>query len=51
MSLFWSIILAIGGLVLVLYFAEQLVKGVDGTSVYFHISAFLISVIFLGFDP
>jgi len=51
MSLFWSIIMAAGGLLLVIFFSEQLVKGVVGTSMHFRISAFLISVIFLGFDP
>ena len=51
MDLFWSIVLAAGGVVLVLYFSEQLVKGVVGTSMHFSVSAFLISVIFLGFDP
>jgi len=39
------------GLGLIIFFAEQLVKGVVGTSVAFGISAFLISVIFVGFDP
>jgi cation:H+ antiporter len=39
------------GLALVIYFAEKLVKGVVGTSIGFGISAFLISVIFIGFDP
>ena len=36
---------------MVIFFAEQLVKGVVGTSLNFGISAFLISVIFIGFDP
>src|SRR5262245_51335198 len=39
------------GLGLVLFFAEQLVKGVIGTSMGFGLSAFLLSVIFIGFDP
>ncbi|MGH8058970.1 MAG: sodium:calcium antiporter [Candidatus Entotheonellia bacterium] len=39
------------GLGLIIFFAEQLVKGVVGTSVAFGISAFLISVVFVGFDP
>lgn len=51
MSLSWAIIMAIAGLILVIYFSEQLVKGVTGTSLGFHVPAFLISVIFLGFDP
>jgi cation:H+ antiporter len=40
-----------GGLGLVIFFAEQLVKGVIGTSMGFGLSAFLLSVIFIGFDP
>lgn len=36
---------------MVVFFSEQLVKGVVGVSVNFKVSAFLISVIFLGFDP
>ncbi|MGM0934633.1 MAG: sodium:calcium antiporter [Bacteroidota bacterium] len=51
MSLFWSIVLALGGLVLVVLFSEQLVKAVVGTSLRFNVSAFLLSVIFIGFDP
>jgi cation:H+ antiporter len=39
------------GLAMVLGLAEQLVKGVVGTSLNFGISAFMISVIFIGFDP
>ena len=39
------------GLAMVLSLAEQLVKGVVGTSLNFGISAFMISVIFIGFDP
>lgn len=46
-----SIALFIVGLGLVIYFAEKLVKGVVGTSLGFGISAFLVSVIFIGFDP
>ncbi|MCF8235910.1 MAG: hypothetical protein K9G67_13115 [Bacteroidales bacterium] len=51
MDLIWSILLVIGGLLLVIFFSEQLVKGVAGTSMHFHVPAFLISVVFLGFDP
>ncbi len=51
MSLFWAIVLAIAGIGLVVFFSEQLVKAVVGASLNFKISAFLISVIFLGFDP
>jgi cation:H+ antiporter len=39
------------GLGLIIFFAEQLVKGVVGTSVGFGLSTFLLSVIFIGFDP
>ena len=39
------------GLALVIYFAEKLVKGAVGTAIGFGISAFLVSVIFIGFDP
>jgi cation:H+ antiporter len=46
-----SIALFVAGLVLVIYFAEKLVKGAVGTSLGFGISAFLVSVIFIGFDP
>ncbi len=51
MSLYVSIISVIAGLSLVIYFSEQLVKGVVGTSLHFNVSAFIISVIFVGFDP
>jgi cation:H+ antiporter len=39
------------GLGLIMFFAEQLVKGVVGTSMGFGLSTFLLSVIFIGFDP
>jgi cation:H+ antiporter len=39
------------GLGLIMFFAEQLVKGVVGTSIGFGLSTFLLSVIFIGFDP
>jgi cation:H+ antiporter len=39
------------GLGIVIFFAEQLVKGVVGTSIGFGLSTFLLSVIFIGFDP
>ena len=51
MSLFQAIVFVLAGIGLVVFFSEQLVKGVVGTSVNFNVSAFLISVIFLGFDP
>lgn len=46
-----SIVLFVVGLGLVIYFAEKLVKGAVGASIGFGISTFLISVIFIGFDP
>lgn len=46
-----SLTLFVLGLALVIYFAEKLVKGAVGTSAGFGISAFVISVIFVGFDP
>lgn len=51
MSLAVSLALFVVGLGLVIYFAEKLVKGTVGMSVSFGISTFLISVIFIGFDP
>jgi len=39
------------GVGLVIYCAEKLVKGAVGTSLGFGVSAFLISVVFIGFDP
>lgn len=46
-----SVIFFVVGLGLVLYFAERLVKGAVGTVVGFGVSPFLISVVFIGFDP
>lgn len=46
-----SIALFVVGLGLVIYFAEKLVKGAVGTSLGFGISVFLVSVVFIGFDP
>lgn len=46
-----AIILFIVGLGLVVYFSEKLVEGAVGTSLTLGISAFLISVVFIGFDP
>lgn len=51
MSLPVAILLVVAGLTLVVYFAEKLVEGVVGTSLGFGLSAFLVSVVFLGFDP
>ncbi|MGR8981762.1 MAG: sodium:calcium antiporter, partial [Gammaproteobacteria bacterium] len=51
MNMTLSIMLFVIGLWLIIYFAEKLVKGAVGTSLSFGISTFLISVIFIGFDP
>lgn len=51
MNVAFSIALFVVGLGLVIYFAEKLVKGAVGTSLGFGISTFLVSVIFIGFDP
>lgn len=51
MSVIVAIILFTVGLGLILYCAERLVRGVVGTSVGFGLSPFLISVVFIGFDP
>lgn len=51
MNIIVSIALFVVGLGLVIYFAEKLAKGAVGTSLGFGISAFLVSVIFIGFDP
>jgi len=39
------------GILLVVYFSEKLVEATIGTSLGFGISTFLISVLFIGFDP
>ena len=46
-----SIGLIVFGLVIVVFFSEQLVKGTVGFARGMGASAFLVSVIFLGFDP
>lgn len=46
-----SVSLFLLGLALVLVFAEQLVESTDGTAGGFGVSAFLIGVVFIGFDP
>lgn len=51
MSLWLAIAMFIGGLALVIYFAEKLVAGVVGTAAGFGLSVFWISVVFVGFDP
>ncbi len=39
------------GILLIVYFSEKLVEATVGTSLGFGISTFLISVLFIGFDP
>lgn len=51
MSIGWAVVLFVAGLALVLFFAEQLVESTVGTAAGFGVSAFLISVVFIGFDP
>ena len=51
MDIILALVLCGLGLGLVIFFAEQLVKGVIGTSMGFGLSAFLLSVLFIGFDP
>jgi cation:H+ antiporter len=43
--------LCLVGLALVLWSAERLVDGVVATSIGFGVSAFVVSVVFVGFDP
>jgi cation:H+ antiporter len=43
--------LCLVGLALVIWSAERLVEGVVGTSLGFGVSAFVVSVVFVGFDP
>ena len=50
-SMILSLVLFVIGLGLVISFAEKLVKSAIGTSLGFGISPFLVSVIFIGFDP
>ncbi|OGU33196.1 MAG: calcium:sodium antiporter [Ignavibacteria bacterium GWA2_35_9] len=51
MNIFLTIALFAFGLGLIIYFAEKLVEGTVGLSLKFGISTFIISVIFIGFDP
>ncbi len=51
MGIVTSIVAIIMGLALVLFFAERLVKAIAGLAAAFGVSAFLLSVVFLGFDP
>lgn len=51
MQFLFSLLLFVLGLGLIIYCAEQLVKGAIGTSLRFGMSTFLVSVIFISFDP
>lgn len=51
MDLLVSFVLFGGGVGLVLFFSELLVDGAVATSRGFGVTAFLISVVFIGFDP
>ena len=51
MDLLISLSLFGGGVALVLFFSELLVDGAVGTSRGFGVTAFLVSVVFVGFDP
>jgi cation:H+ antiporter len=49
--MWWSLLSAAGGLVLVVFAAEQIVKGTLGLARGLGASTFVIAVVFLGFDP
>lgn len=51
MNILIAVLLFLPGLALVIYSAERLVRGAVGTALGFGVSTFLISVIFIGFDP
>lgn len=51
MSTLLAVLLLAAGLALVLFFAEKLVAGAAGTARGFGVSAFVVGVVFLGFDP
>ncbi len=51
MSIVAALVLSAIGLGLILSCAERLVRGAVGTSVGFGVSPFLISAVFIGFDP
>jgi len=50
-TMIFSILMFIAGLAILLYFSEKLVEGTVATSLTLGISAFFISVVFIGFDP
>lgn len=49
--LIFAILLLIAGLILMIFSAEKLVKGIVNVSVGFGISAFVLTAVFIGFDP
>lgn len=51
MNVLVSVLLVAVGLAIVLFFSERLVKSVGGLASGLGVSAFLLSVVFLGFDP
>ncbi len=51
MSILTAVVLFAVGLGIILFFSERLVEGAVGSSLALGISAFLVSVIFIGFDP
>ena len=51
MSTLAAVLLLAGGLALVLLSAEKVVEGAAGTARGFGLSAFVVGVVFLGFDP
>jgi len=50
-SLSLALVLFVAGLAIILFSAERLVRAAVQTSVGFGVSTFLVSVIFIGFDP
>ncbi|HCY76108.1 MAG TPA: calcium:sodium antiporter [Ignavibacteriales bacterium] len=51
MNIVLTVVLFVAGLGLIIYFAEKLVESTVRLSLNFGISTFIISVIFIGFDP
>ncbi|WP_138429307.1 sodium:calcium antiporter [Fodinibius saliphilus] len=47
----YPILICVVGIMLIVYFSEKLVEATVGTSLHIGLSTFLISVIFIGFDP
>ncbi|NGP86821.1 sodium:calcium antiporter [Fodinibius halophilus] len=47
----YSVLTCVVGIMLIVYFSEKLVESTVGTSLHVGLSTFLISVIFIGFDP